>query len=309
METYGDSQAARLIWMFPFRFGQRMRSLSSVLSRLLRPLALDWTPSSNGLLITTQEIVDQTVIRREYDVTDLVRRASDPMARENKGESGRVPALILLMRGHFADFWNDRPDQLGISIDVRHSETDGFTLVVLQTRFVHGHIAAALEGLRSNTPDSPGLCEPEFAAALEQRVSLDLQGMPLTRALQTLQDKLPTGKKIPIEIDLWALEDAGAGDDMPLTFRADNIPLRSALARMLGPMDLARIFRNEAMLITTQERASDELVTRVYNVSDLAPENSVEEKEAQLQHREDLLKWKPNRWLGPPRRRPRPLMC
>ena len=74
---------------------------------------------------------------------------------------------------------------------------------------------------------------------------------------------------IEIQLDLKALEDASIGPETPVTRQLDHITLKSALRIMLGALDLTYIIKNEVLLITTPDKASNELTTKVYPVGDL----------------------------------------
>ena len=65
------------------------------------------------------------------------------------------------------------------------------------------------------------------------------------------------------------LEEASIGIDTPVTRSLKGITLRSALRLMLGAMDLTYVIKDEVLLITTPDKASNELATKVYPVADL----------------------------------------
>jgi hypothetical protein len=87
--------------------------------------------------------------------------------------------------------------------------------------------------------------------------------------LENIIDFLQAEYKIPILLDLPALEDAGLTSDMPVTARLKNMSLRSALRLLLKPTDLTYVLRNEVLLITTRDSAQSKLVTGIYDVRDL----------------------------------------
>lgn len=70
--------------------------------------------------------------------------------------------------------------------------------------------------------------------------------------------------QIPVEIDRRRLEDFGLDIDTPVAFWASDVSLRSALNRVLDPLDLAYLIENEVLLITTREKAEEHFVVGLY---------------------------------------------
>lgn len=106
--------------------------------------------------------------------------------------------------------------------------------------------------------------ELRIRLVLQQPLAVDFQNVPLRIVAEVLERQLSH----PFSLDLRALEDAGAAADTPVTFRCDRLPARDALRQMLGALDLAWMNRG-TIVITTPERQSSEMVTRVYPVADL----------------------------------------
>jgi hypothetical protein len=101
--------------------------------------------------------------------------------------------------------------------------------------------------------------------ALGEPTNLEFVEAPLQDVIDYLKDL----HGIEIQIDNKALEDASIGADTPVTRNLKGITLKSALRLMLGTMDLTYVIKNEVLLITTPEKAGNELVTKVYPVADL----------------------------------------
>jgi hypothetical protein len=74
---------------------------------------------------------------------------------------------------------------------------------------------------------------------------------------------------IPTVIDERALDDYGLGKGMPVVLNQDAIRTRDALDLLTHALDLAWGVRNGRLVITTQEGAEDDLITRVYDVRNL----------------------------------------
>lgn len=72
--------------------------------------------------------------------------------------------------------------------------------------------------------------------------------------------------EVPVVLDMGALEVAGIDLDTPVTFTGQGTTARAALRRILDDLDLTRLIRDEALVITTTERAGENLERRLYPV-------------------------------------------
>lgn len=70
--------------------------------------------------------------------------------------------------------------------------------------------------------------------------------------------------QVPLVLDMKGLEDAGIDLDAPVTHAAQATSARAALRRILADLDLTWMIRGEALVITTKERASEDLEVRLY---------------------------------------------
>ena len=110
--------------------------------------------------------------------------------------------------------------------------------------------------------------EEKIYEALESVVEPTLEFNENT--LREVIGQLRDSQKIPIEADIRALEDFGVDLDTPIT--GTSIPggsLRSALKRLLEPVDLTYLVQDDVMLITTKDKAAESLILKVYPVGDL----------------------------------------
>jgi hypothetical protein len=105
----------------------------------------------------------------------------------------------------------------------------------------------------------------KIRAALDGETSFEFTELPLTDVVKYLSDK----HDIEIQLDTKVLEEASIGIDTPVTRSLKGITLRSALRLMLGALDLTYVIKDEVLLITTPDKASNELSTKVYPVADL----------------------------------------
>lgn len=95
---------------------------------------------------------------------------------------------------------------------------------------------------------------------------LDFQeGTPLEEVV----DYLRTEYEIEILLDNLALDELGLGPDEPIEVNLRNVSLRSALRRMLEPLELTYVIDDEVLLITTEDEALTKLSVKVYPVADL----------------------------------------
>jgi hypothetical protein len=116
-------------------------------------------------------------------------------------------------------------------------------------------------------------------AALEKKIEVEFSDTPLAAVVQKFQELLD----VPVLLDQKALDEVGIAGDAPVTFEIADITASSALQLILRPLDLVAMPCDELLLITTPDREAENLVTRVYNVSDLlldeVPQACVQERE------------------------------
>jgi type II secretory pathway component GspD/PulD (secretin) len=105
--------------------------------------------------------------------------------------------------------------------------------------------------------------------AIERRlstpVSVSFEGAPLGKVIDELRDV----NGINIVIDDPALQEQGISLESPITIKLDQVSLRSALNMILHKVHLTHLVKDEALQITTEERAKGKLVAVTYQVADL----------------------------------------
>jgi sRNA-binding protein len=101
--------------------------------------------------------------------------------------------------------------------------------------------------------------------ALKQPIDVSFVEVPISDVMERLQETL----KIPIQLDLKALADAGVAADTPVTRNLRGISARKTLELILRELDLTWVIRNNVLLITTPEQADHILENKVYDVGDL----------------------------------------
>ena len=100
-------------------------------------------------------------------------------------------------------------------------------------------------------------------AALSRGVDADTTNFNET-PLRDVVSQFRALLKVPVVLDMKALEDAGIDIDTPITFTGQGTSVRAALRRVLGDIDLTWMIRDEALVITTKERAGENLEDRLY---------------------------------------------
>lgn len=116
-------------------------------------------------------------------------------------------------------------------------------------------------------PWHPGESEAKIEEALASRIQLDFTDAPLQDVIDYLKDYY----RIEIQLDRRVLEEVNVTSETPVTVNVKGICLRSALRLVLRNMEpeLTYVIKNEVLLITTPDIASEELVTKLYDVADL----------------------------------------
>ena len=108
--------------------------------------------------------------------------------------------------------------------------------------------------------------EAAIEQALQERVSLDVQDVPLGEVLDYLREAC----RVEIVLDSRTWQYVGIGGKSPVTKCFHRLPLRSVLALTLRDFDaLTFTIHDDVLLITTREIADAMLVTRALDVSDL----------------------------------------
>ncbi len=103
--------------------------------------------------------------------------------------------------------------------------------------------------------------------ALEQPVRWNFRESPLSTVASSIREQMG----IHVQVNQSALDDMGIDCDLPVTVTVTDLPLASALELAFLDSGLTWTVWNEALVITTPEKAADleMLVTRVYPVGDL----------------------------------------
>ena len=85
---------------------------------------------------------------------------------------------------------------------------------------------------------------------------------PLRETLRQLADQ----QGIEVFLDKKALDDAKIAADAPVSASGSGESLEQSLDKLLAPLNLTCLVRDEVLLVTTAKAAQDLLETRVYKV-------------------------------------------
>ncbi|QDT99490.1 hypothetical protein [Gimesia aquarii] len=112
----------------------------------------------------------------------------------------------------------------------------------------------------------PALTEREekLQRALQQETEANFPEIPLKEVTTYFTDL----HNVPIKIQSKALENLGISAEEPVDVELSKISLKNALLQILDPLELTFVVDREMILITSKDRASEMMKTRVYPVGD-----------------------------------------
>lgn len=138
--------------------------------------------------------------------------------------------------------------------------------LALAAALVIGFVAG--QARQCQADDAAATAEDRIRAALETTTQMEFSETPLVDVLEFISSQ----HGIPVHLNEVALDDEGLSGDTPITFRASDIRLRSALNLMLEPLNLEWLIRDEVLFITTSVISEENLQLRRYPVGDLLSE-------------------------------------
>jgi hypothetical protein len=248
-------------------------TLRSVLRLMLRPFDLTYLSRHEVLLITTVEEAECQLVAPVYPVGDIITGHT---------QSGEVIHEFDWLIELITSCAEPSTWECSGPAPVATADFPGVTAIVfLQMQEVHEQVASLLAALRSvgdqtaegKIPD-PMLFDrvwpepPAYEAvrkALKRKTSVDFQESPLDHVVGHLRDV----SGVNVVLDRRALEEVGISPDVPLSFRAADVTLASALRTMLDDLTLTYQVWDEVILITSPEEAEMRLTIGVYPVADL----------------------------------------
>ena len=229
-------------------------TLRSVLNLVLEDLGLTATPHANGgLEVTTQEIADERMDTRRYDLR--------PILSHMNVNAEAIRQAILTQTRHCQ--WTEL-DGLGGTIKV-----DETSVVVYQTNRAHNEIAHLLAQITRlvNPQQAPPLSPEEVSErALRRKMEQDVEVEFVDTSLTDAIDQLARLTDIPFQIDAAALHDSGIPTDEPVNLPKQKAPMDEILGKILPPLDLNWFIADQFVKVTNQEIAEETNRSEVFNV-------------------------------------------
>lgn len=232
--------------------------IGAALRTMLHDFDLTYVVHHGIAFVTTPDVAEQMVVLRFYPVQDLLLWTGDDWE-----------LFVDLLE------WNVAPETWGDSADV--IEAHASTICVIQHVAVHRQIESFLHQLRHQA--YPYLMTPTLSApaatsadrrirdALDRTTSLDFEQVPLNYIARTLADDYA----INVRLDVNSLNSVGLSPDHCLSTWQRDMPLGTALDRMLAEFDLtASISTRDGVLWITADDDMD-MEVQLYSVGDLLP--------------------------------------
>ncbi len=261
-------------------------TLHQALDQMLEPLGLGYRIEDEVIKICNIIENEERLSTRHHDISDLLKweetHRHDVRALSSTVFDTSRPHhwLLSLIEQETSGPWVNI-DGTGGQIDVY-----GTTLSIRQTERVHAEIPGILKLVRLFIKGGFGKDKSVFLSslspldgdlaarrALATRVSLNFHKTPLDEVVKHLVEKL----KVPVVIDEQALQEEGEEINQPITFRANNITLESALKLMLRDTGLEAIVYRGKIVITSTIACEEILHTAVYDVRDLLQDGAIHE--------------------------------
>jgi hypothetical protein len=245
---------------FPITARYQDIPLRSALRLVLDDLELTFVVRDEMLLITTPEEAESCLWTLAYPVHDLVAMPGGGSDFDSVGE-----LIITTVAPHSWDEVGGPGSYYSIA---------GGWLIFSQTQEVHSEIEELLAMLRRALWDGgPGpypisslsLAEQQIAAALDREILLVCNDLPLAEVCRELSARLG----INVRLDIKRLEQAGVDSDQRITCNYAVAPASMQLERVLEPLELDCVIRDDVLQITTPEEAESRLVQHLYDVRPL----------------------------------------
>ncbi len=240
-------------------------TLRSALKLILSQFNLTYIIQDEVLQITTKDKANTRLAAHVYDVRDVL-----PTGENNQVDFDSLMNLISTTIA--VQSWSDVGGQGTIQA------LEPATLVVSQTDEVQEEIGLLLKALRHTIERlKAGKVEDSAVAdasenekailrSLNASVDLDFNETPLSEVASQLHKQ----HQIEILFDVNALKDAAIDPTtLPVTYSIKGVSLRSALNGILGQFNLTWVLQDEVLEITTRDKASTMLQTRLYPIEDL----------------------------------------
>ncbi|HEX4069671.1 MAG TPA: hypothetical protein VHX68_00825 [Planctomycetaceae bacterium] len=134
----------------------------------------------------------------------------------------------------------------------------------------YAHLALDELATSASGRSSPAAAPTPILAALKKPVSVHLNHVPLIEFVSAIQ-KLAD---INVVVHNAGLEDAAVELKTPISISADHIPLADVLTRVLEPLGLDYMLKNEVLVISSRSRCRLLLEVQTYPVADLVTDSN-----------------------------------
>jgi hypothetical protein len=234
-----------------------------------------------------RRVLDE-IANREQKITQMMARFISLMEEEryNDAERDVIPQIQQLYRGStiaasslwWADF-SRNIDQMN-DLVLRRNEMFNDTLYNVELAHVPfpdeppiiypsaekwEDITIRRKKYKSVDLVKPGSAEENIVKELEKETKIDVIETPFSDVIKDIAKD----HEITIVLDPEGMEEAGVTPDQLVTLNLKGISLRSAFRILLGPLHLTYTVKDEVLQITSEEKAGEQLVTKVYPVGDL----------------------------------------
>ncbi len=102
--------------------------------------------------------------------------------------------------------------------------------------------------------------EKKIAKKLDSETAFQFDEVPLNSVLEVFSEM----HDLPILLDVPALIDIGLSDDVSVTLSLESTKLSDALGMILNPHDLTYTIHNNVLMVTSEDAAANQLLTRIY---------------------------------------------
>lgn len=255
--------------------------LASVLRHTLDEFELTFTIRDEALLVTTADEANAKLVTHVYPVPELVEPTLRADGRDAVKENletleGVITSVVA------STTWDD----VGGPGSMEHF---GTSLVISQTPEVFDQIESLLTFLRRSrelwmkwdgktrvpeligrqalvTEDCPD--NARISKALQEKTEWKIDG-----PLSELAGELAKKHQINIVLNRRELSRLGFEPRTPVTDQSAGGTLDAELQRLLAPLGLTAVIRDDALVVTAIESLDEKLVVRAYPVFDLAEES------------------------------------
>jgi hypothetical protein len=269
----GRLSAYTLVRKDPEKLIEAADILVSLQVALRNDVALPQAKRDSLLALLARDIKEVTRISRELRrandlataaARDALRQRTDRGAAQQKSAYDQARARLGSTRGRVADLRDLQ--RLGDKRYLRVGDSIARSAVLPADDIEFP--ADWAEKTRKRSPESK-LTDKEksLLRALASPISVDLERETLSDVLDYFRQRM--GQEIIIE--KRALDELGLTYDSPVTLKLKNISTRTALKRLLADLGLTFVIKDEAILVTSPERARHMVTTRTYYLGDLAP--------------------------------------